>query len=333
LLRQIQGRLRDNQTFVSVALLPPNLVAFILLNQALVVRTVPLVNNQAEADAFGAAIADIPRQLENRRGFDCIPAQVVAIAREIVQSVDGGSIVLLAPHAMLHKVPWRTLLRSQGMTWAQLPYVTQFSPLFGPADREREAELPRSASALGYGQAGAAPNAVDLEDEARDFAAAFGPEGQFVGGARARNVATALRSDTTVLLSCHGEMTERNGRREFILRLADGGHSVQEILEEDVRAPLVILSACVSGAYEMAEGDYPVGAAPFLLLAGARFCICTRFRIDAHFARAYFPALAGLLHNGQALGLSFVSVLEAMELQGYDLWRHLSSVEVLGRGA
>ena len=186
--------------------------------------------------------------------------------------------------------------------------------------------------ALGHGTAGTGVNALNLEDEAKGFAAASGPHGEFVAEARSADVISALCGDKTVLLSCHGKIvsTERGDR--FLFDLADGGYAPDELIQNAVTSPLVILSACSSGVYEMAWGDYPVGAAPTFLLAGARFCICTRFPIDAHFAKKFFSTFAGLLNGGQSLGNAFANSLQAMEQQRMDLWRHLACAEVLGRG-
>jgi hypothetical protein len=82
----------------------------------------------------------------------------------------------------------------------------------------------------------------------------------------------------------------------------------------------------------VAWGDYPVGAAPTILLAGAKFCICTRFPLDAHFAKVFFPLLGELLSRGESLGMAFGDALREMEQRGYDLWTHLACVELLGRG-
>ncbi|PWU16972.1 MAG: hypothetical protein C5B50_12290 [Verrucomicrobia bacterium] len=333
MVREIQDGLTENEVFASVAVLPPSLVAFIISKQTITVRAVDLVSNLQEADSFAATLDSIPKQVENQRGIDCIPEQVVAITRELVQAVGDKKIVLLAPHALLHKVPWRTLLRSLGAQWSQLPYITQFSPVFGSIDRRAEADLPKAAIALGFGTTGTSTAPLDLEHEAREFAAIFGDHGQAIGAARSKDLAQALESNRLVLISCHGNIVDREPRPEFLLQLADGGHSVQEIIENTVNAPLVILSACVSGAYEMAEGDYPVGAAPFVLLAGAKFCICTRFRIDAYFTKLFFPTLGRLLNAGVPLGQAFANALETMERDGYDMWRHLSYIELLGRGA
>lgn len=332
LLNRIQEGLTEDHLVISLAVLPPNLVAFIVGRNLLEVCAVPLASDAASADAFGAAVHAISSGLRDGKGVDCIPDQIKCFGREVASKLGKRSIALLAPHALLHKVPWRTLLRHEGTPWSQLPFITQFSPLFDPDSPTPDVVLPIGAVALSHGSAGSGSERLSFEDEAAEFAHAFGSDGRLVPGARAIDVARALQEAKTVLLSCHGDIVSTVHGDRFLLDLIDGGHTPTELFEDRVIAPLVILSACSSGVYEMAWGDYPIGAAPTFLLAGARFCVCTRFPISAHFAKMFFPTLGRLLNGGQSVGNAFAGALLEMELQGYDAWRHLACVELLGCG-
>jgi hypothetical protein len=192
--------------------------------------------------------------------------------------------------------------------------------------------LSGGAVALGHGFAGVGSQALNLEDEAKEFAEAFGRQSQLVLQAGPEDVSRALHGTKTVFISCHGNLVSTDWGDKFLLCLADGGHEPEDLIHDGVAAPLIILSACTSGVYEMALGDYPVGAAPTFLLAGAKFCICTRFPISAHFAKAFFPTLGRLLGGGHSLGRAFATSLLEMEAHGQDIWRHLACVELLGRG-
>lgn len=332
LLKRIQAGLDAIHLVISLAILPPNLVAFIVGRNSLEVCKVDLVKDINGANVFGDAVRAMSAGLENGKGVGCIPDQIVALSREIAGKIGTRNIVLLAPHAMLHKVPWRSLLRHAGISWSQLPFITQFSPLLDPDCPNPDIILPAAAVALGHGSAGTGANALNLEEEAHDFAAAFGVHGQLVNGARSTAVTSALKGGKTVLLSCHGKIVTTERGDGFLFELADGGHAPDDLIQGAVTAPFVILSACSSGVYEMAWGDYPVGAAPTFLMAGAKYCICTRFPISAHFAKAFFPKLGELLSGGQSVGNAFAKALHEMELQGHDMWRHLACVELLGRG-
>ena len=250
----------------------------------------------------------------------------------VAEAIGHLKLVILAPHALLHKVPWRLVLHSYGTDWDQLSFVTQFSPILDPDMPTPEVLLPSTGMALGFGIAGSGQNIINLEDEATDFASAFSSHGHVCLGAKSHDVVAALKGHDIVLLSCHGERTPPDQGGRFLFVLANGKFPANELVESTINAPLVILSACSSGAYEMAVGDFPIGAAPLLLVAGARFCICTRYPISAHFAKSFFPSLGRRLSLGQNVRDAFTSTMQEMEHAGYDLWRHLACVELLGRG-
>lgn len=332
ILNRIQAGIISEHLIISLAVLPPKLVAYIIGRESVEICQVDLVTNSDGAERFGAAIKEVSANLENGRGIACLPDQAIALVREIAGKIGTRSIVLLAPHALLHKVPWGALFRHVGIEWSQLPFVTQFSPLLNLDCPNPDAVLPAGAVALGHGVVGTGSNTLNLEDEAQEFAQAYGIHGQLIKGARSTNVTTALHGEKTALISCHGNIVATEQGDRFLFELADGGHTPGDLIQDEVTAPFVILSACSSGVYEMAMGDYPVGAAPAFLLAGARFCICTRFRINAHFAQAFFPQLGKFLAEGQSVAKAFTKTLGEMENQGHDLWRHLACVALLGRG-
>ena len=99
----------------------------------------------------------------------------------------------------------------------------------------------------------------------------------------------------------------------------------------DARAPLVILSACESGVYQMGGGDFPIGGAPELLRSGVQHCIGSRFKLDARFAAGFFPALARELANGSTVGAAMADVSSRQLSGGADLWRHLGCVPTFRR--
>jgi hypothetical protein len=332
LLTRVQAGLKSDEIFISIAVLPPDLVAFIVGRDGLQVRVVGLVANLPEADAFWKTISAIPTNLEHSKGPDSFPPQVLEIGKMIVEAIGTRKLAVLAPHALLHKVPWRMVLHTFGVAWHQLSFVTQFSPILDPDKPIPDVSLPSAAIALGFGIAGSGQNTINLEDEAKDFANAFSPNGRICVRAKSHDVAAALKGNDIVLLSCHGEMTPPDQGNIFHFVLANGRFAVDDLVDSAIKSPLVILSACSSGAYEMAVGDYPIGTAPLLLVAGAQFCICNRYPISAHFAKSFFPSLGRRLSLGQKLADAFTSTMQEMEEASYDQWRHLACVELLGRG-
>src|SRR5258707_12263151 len=115
------------------------------------------------------------------------------------------NIILLVPHAMLHKVPWRSLLRHAGIPWSQLPFITQFSPLLDPDCPNPDIVLPVGAVALGHGFVGSGAVTLNLDEEAKEFAQLFDVKGQLIKGATSTDVTSALQAGNIVLISCYGK--------------------------------------------------------------------------------------------------------------------------------
>jgi hypothetical protein len=135
-----------------------------------------------------------------------------------------------------------------------------------------------------------------------------------------------------VLLSCHGSAGPPNAPEHLFLHLKDGVFALDELIPEDgARAPVVLLSACKSGVYELGWGDYPVGGAPALLRAGVRYCAGARFEVGARFAAKYFRAIASHLAAGRLLPDALAEASVELEEEGADLWTDLACIELVAR--
>jgi hypothetical protein len=173
-----------------------------------------------------------------------------------------------------------------------------------------------------------------FRDEPREFTQAFGARGQYQEPCSEQNLRAALSSATILELSCHGNGRNLTSDAELILRLETPGSgyrdiSLLEICPRLVTPKLVILSACYSGVYNMAGGDFPVGGGPFLLQHGVQFCMVMRFAARADFARNLVVRFGQLLAGGAAVEAAFADSLRQMEAHGADLWRDLACVELL----
>jgi hypothetical protein len=80
----------------------------------------------------------------------------------------------------------------------------------------------------------------------------------------------------------------------------------------------------------MAWGEFPVGTAASLLRAGAKHCVGARYKLNAEFSATFFRSLARQLSIGTPLVDAFASTSEEHEQLGFDLWRDLACLEILG---
>ncbi len=329
LLSELQQRLGEHEVVISVAILPPRVVAFIVGTSSVDVCAVDIGGDADGADAFETAVDALPERLRHGKGGQCIPEKLLTLATAIKSQIGSKRIAALSPHSILHKVPWRLLLRSCGVPWTQLSFVTLFTPILSSSSDDASAIVPKSATALSYGSVGSGETEIDFNEEAAQFINHFGTDGRLIHPADSAAVRDAFLETNAVLLSCHGSTVFTEFGSAFFFDLADGFFKPADLAPK-VNSPLIILSACSSGVYDMAAGDYPIGAAPHFLMAGARYCACCRFPIQADFARFLFPVFGKYLADGHSVELAFAEALNDAEGKGYDLWRLLACVELLG---
>lgn len=323
-LQSVQAALDEGEAIISMAILPPSLVAFVVRSDSVKVVEHPLPEIDEWHHIFDA-IRAIPQRLHKNGGIGAVPQLIQGFAGKVSGEIGADAIVSIIPSSVLHGVPWRTLFRSLGLDWTQLSSGTAFGLLLGGP---KIGAILGGAIALGHGTAGL----VDLNQEARDFASAFGDQGTVVENAASTDIRSALLRNSVVLISCHGSQEEDLNRGTFhlYLSLGDGDKSADELWPDAVVAELVVLSACDSGVYEVAWGDYPVGAGPDLLRRGAQFCLATRFPVDARFAANLMKELAAHLASGDTVQSALSKALETMEGGGADFWNEIACFELIG---
>jgi hypothetical protein len=320
-LRNAQQSIGGGEVAVVLAVIPPHLIAYIIAHDR--VRTVGIWVRDLEH--LDSEIRSLPHRLVAGVGVRAIHGALLELGRGIVAEVAQRNITSFVPYDSLHMVPWRALLRECGLPWHQLAFPIGFNFLLRrePVPNRRPAE--RRVITFGHGMA----ENIDFREEARQFAEVFGDRGSMLTGSTADQIRQSLRSDSIVLLSCHGKFVARGQTAELVLELSDGPARAKTIFPERVHSPLVILSACDSGVYTMAWSDYPLGAGPDLLRRGAGEVIGARFPVRAEFAAKFFVAFARVLAQGTGVESAFVRTLEEVGESKADFWRDLACLELL----
>jgi tetratricopeptide (TPR) repeat protein len=324
-LREQQSRLKEDEVILIPAILPPEIITFIIRRNAVEVVSVNLPRTGNECQALLSDLHAMPIRLSERVGLRAVPAKIQELASAIADRLAASKVCAVLPHAILHLVPWRAVLRHSGMSLNQLNIVTGFGLV---ARKSSKTAAVKDCSALGYGST----ESIDLNQEAEDFAMAFGAGGQFIRDCEPKDIANALIQRSAVMISCHGQVRtdQDDGPRILTFLLKGGSATISEILPANVSSELVILSACNSGAYEVAWGDYPIGAGPEVLRRGARLCVTARFPVHAAFAAKFMVEFGKQLACGTDVVSSFVLALHCMEGDGADPWKDLACFELLG---
>ncbi len=329
ILREAQETLLPNEAAIVLAVIPPRLVGFVITRDAVMAVSKEIGASQSNLVSLDEDVKKIGLRIMNGLGAGAIPASLREFAADLAGRLQGRTVRCFVPYNSLHLAPWRAMLRHCGVPWTQLPFSTGFSFLLR-AGAEPGIAL-ESLDVIGLGHGKTNDGSVDLCEEATAFTAAFGSRGKPVIGAVRREVTEALRTRSIVLLSCHGSRIDQDGWPRVYLALADGLVDGEESLPASITAPVVILSACESGVYEMAWSDYPMGLGPAVILRGASYCVGSRFKLDARFAAQFFVELAARLSAGSPLDTAFVETLADAERRGANLWNDLACLELLGR--
>ncbi|MDH4365212.1 MAG: CHAT domain-containing protein [Acidimicrobiia bacterium] len=217
--------------------------------------------------------------------------------------------VLVVPHGPLHGVPFHALASPDGPLGARWDVTVAAS--FDVADRMR----PR-----GTGEPGGRSLVVGVPDErapamaaeAQAVADLLGPAQLLLGGdATVDAVWSAAPRSDVIHLACHG--VHRPASPLFSsLRLADRSITARDVLDLELRQPLVVLSACESGRQGGAGRlDEAVGFAHSFLLAGAGAVVASLWLADdtvtAELMALFYQALERL-PPAQALGAAQAAV-------------------------
>jgi len=326
-LQTAQSSLTDNVIIAPVTM-AGELVAYIVSKDRVECVSVPLeVDIPAEASQFEHDASMVPLELQKGRGSDAISKSIHFLASEIGKLVGGRRIASCMPHAFLHQIPWRAIFRAAGLRWDQLSFATEFG-LIVRQITVQSAPFPLRCSAIGFNSEETQPGVDTFAVEAKSFATAFGKDGRFLDPCTKGSLELALLSPGLSFVSCHASTRDRAGAAAVWLKLSDGDVSLEDVLPKSLSKIAILLSACETGVFRVADGDYPIGAIPELLRRGAAFVVGTRYTIRIPFAAFFFPRFAAELASRSAPADAFAKALNAAEAAGYNLWRDLASVEM-----
>ncbi len=329
-LRLAQRTLAPNEALLSIAILPPYVVGFVITRSHVSETKISMPDDLDQRNQLLVSIHATPTRLQERVGARAVPDACHALAKALVSEIGAHVVRAIMPYSSLHDIPWRAVLHHAGLPWKQLTSQVEFGLLLRA--ESSVGALPKRCFALGFGTAGG----LNLGDEARDFARHFGADAAIVVPCSRRDVETALLQNAIVLLSCHGKARDDSSadkvfrNDELRLYVSDGACVASELIPVRVRAPLVILSACESGVYEMSWADFPVGAAAQILRSGASGVVGARFLLGAAFSASFFRQVGEFLAHGRDASEAMALASEWHEAHGFDLWRDIACVELLG---
>jgi CHAT domain-containing protein/tetratricopeptide (TPR) repeat protein len=305
-LDRVRELLDADTTLLEYFVASGRLFAFVVRADSLVVRCVDVA--QAEiarrvhrfrfhlakfhlGEQFVAGAADLYLRA-TRANLAELAALVVAPIRDALTT----RRVVVSPHGVLHGVPFHALPDGDG--WLAERFDVSYVP---------------SAAVYGFcaaktATADGAPTVIALPDEAAPLiaeeaasvAATLGGStrvhlGPAATAARLREAAATSR---VLHLASHG-MFRPDRPWLSSIRLADTWLNLYDVYDLDVRADLVVLSACETGVVEAGRGDEALGLLRGFLYAGAPRVLASRWRVSDRTTAEFMSLFYGALRKGE----------------------------------
>ena len=336
-LEAVARTLGDDRALVVYHVLADHLVAGVVTADGVAHRAWPVAE-------LGARVQRLRFQLDTLRAGRALAqrhgAQLLARARTLLHELHGavwapiapllgsrGRVVVL-PHRALHYLPFAAL--HDGEHWLVQTHEIALAPSAAVwlALQQRPAARCERALVLGAGDAGLPHVAA----EAAAVAAAFGSHARMLLDGEATLAAFADHAgEADVLhLACHGRFRADNPAFSF-LQLGDGRLTLHDAARLRLRAGLVALSACETGASRIAPGDELLGLVRAFLLAGAATVLATQWAVDDEATAALVGRFYRTLVAGAAPARALQQAQAAAAVAGEHPF-HWAAFSVHGRG-
>lgn len=269
-------------------------------------RHATVVRMPGERQALADQVRRFRGAIDGQAPLADIQAQAQALYRQLLDPARGdvrGDRLLIVPHGVLHYLPFAAL-RSPAGRWAvedfALATLPSASVLRYLADKS--AGAPARALVVGNPDVGAGLALRWAEREARMVGQQEGGATVLVrGNATEARVKKLLETVGLAHFATHSELSESDPLSSALLLVPgeneDGRLEVRELFGLDLRAHLVVLSACETGLGKLSRGDELVGLQQALLYAGTPAVVTTLWKVDDRASyelmRAFYDRLAG----------------------------------------
>jgi CHAT domain-containing protein len=198
-----------------------------------------------------------------------------------------GKELLIIPHDVLHYLPFQALLSSQDR------YVIQDYPIYYLSSASlmqftREKRRAGRDKVLVIGNPSLGDQAYNLrfaEREAKEVARVYPQSEVYLKEEASKPRAVSLSPKYDVLhFAVHAEFSEEEPLSSALLLARegkdDGRLKVEEIFSLDLKADMVVLSACETGLGKLSSGDELIGLTRAFIYAGTPSVVTTLWKVN-----------------------------------------------------
>jgi CHAT domain-containing protein/Tfp pilus assembly protein PilF len=322
-VEEVQTLLPDNSVLIEYLVDEDGVVAFVVSKQKLTVhelqvgrkalrQLIEFFRGTRESSAAARTSPDTWRA-PLRRLYDHLLAPL-----EAAGDLEGGRLLIIAPHAELHYLPFEALIRRTPTGEGFL--IESFDVAYVPSASVWSQLARRAPAAPTAGLLALAPQPTALTgsvDEVEAISRGAPGASVLIGELATESAFRARASGHRVIhLATYGVLNPLNPLFSFVeLRNGDDGEAdgrleVHEIFGLDLQAELVVLSACQTGLgrgyrRDVPPGDDWVGLVRAFLYAGARAVVASLWPVED---RATAQLMA-LFYDGLRAGKPAVAAL------------------------
>jgi CHAT domain-containing protein len=282
---ELQALLPEGTTLVEYLVSRNGTFAWAITRSSVTVVRINVPREQivAEVRAFRQGIEGQAPLPDAQKLAETLHERLVAPVRGHIK----GTRVVVVPHDVLHYLPFGAL-RSKTGRWLVEDYTLSTLPsasVLKFLEGKRTASGGGGVLAVGNPDLGSALNLRYAEREARVVGDHYAGASVLLRQEATETRAKALADSARLLhFATHGELNERDPLASGLLLTPGGGNDgrleVREIFGLDLKAQLVVLSACETGLGQLSTGDELVGLQRAFLYAGSPAVVTTLWKVD-----------------------------------------------------
>jgi CHAT domain-containing protein len=299
-LQQVQSLLEPEQVVLQYFVAGEKTYLWAVTKQEVRAFEMPFSQTEvaSRVQSLRAAISELQPLKEVQKIARELYSELIAPARVFIRNKE----VIVVPHDVLHYLPFQALYSPEGRYLVEehsISYLSSASLMqFTKAKRK-----PMGQKVLAVGNPAFEPSRVALpmsELEAGEIRRLY-PQSAILARAEAtEETVKALAGNHDVLhFATHAELNKDDPLASAVLLAKgakdDGRLEVREIFNMDLKAALVVLSACETGLGALSSGDELVGLTRAFIYAGTPSVVASLWKVDdrstAHLMSSFYRNL------------------------------------------
>ncbi len=284
-LKQVRELLEPEVTLLEYFVVGQTVLLWVVDKDGLSVVNIPI--SRGDLVSKVSALRDSVFQIGENEKFRASSQELYKLLIEPALPHVRGKELLIIPHDVLHYVPFQALLSAQDKYLIQdypIYYLSSASLMQFTHEKKRaggEKALVMGNPSLGD----AAYNLRFAEREAKEVAGVYPKSEVYLREQASKPRAISLSPGFEMLhFAVHAELSEEDPLSSALLLAGegkdDGRLKVGEIFSLNLKAGMVVLSACETGLGKLSNGDEMVGLTRAFIYAGTPSIVTTLWKVN-----------------------------------------------------